>query len=65
MTVTAEIQLLFCMLFSHAVYAQSPPAAPAGRIFIYQMRLRGMRADPIFCDGTQVASLLGPRDGDL
>ena len=49
-----------CVLFLMALgaWAQSPgaPVAPA-RVFIYEARMRGLRPNPIFCDGIEVASL--------
>lgn len=35
----------------------APPPPPASRVFIYQERIRGLRGNPIFCDGIEVATL--------
>jgi hypothetical protein len=51
-------QLLLCTLLTTSLaQSQAPPTTPKARVFIYQTKLRTTRANPIFCDGLQVASL--------
>src|SRR5450432_4742689 len=57
-----RLLLLFAVAAAHPAGTQQGNSAPASpvppaRVYIYQLKIRGARANPIWCDELQVARL--------